>query len=548
MFFKMAHTKYAQEIVYLNTDPTIFKNYNSNFSKQLNQTKLTASYIKKIIDTPDIKMTPEFLQIAEGFLIGSRENKKSLAKARTLPVADRETQMFGVSQATKLVETLQGLLKKPIIKRPTPVKATKTDSDTATMPNEKLELALVQEKLAKLEAVQLAQTELQRVEALGKTAMVSLPKLEVNVVPEVAPAVAEPEEETVPFVRRLLLSDGGSSVGSGTSMVNKLLASDSGSSLGSSIVLNSEAGSSYFPSSGSNSGSYSGSNSGSYSGSNSGSYSGSNSGSNSDLAAQTPSVVSTVPSAVVTNVPASNADYAVNSLDDRSVVKYCKIQIAMYFGSVEDPQWDTELKSSIYANIPSVEERILAMDSIINTYKPQLFIEKRKTDSVDEFHELMQLQFCLLRNLQRGSRTKSAMVPISSLISFAQKLNPSASAPPAAPANDPYVEAATMQDPFGSGGSSVSDSSAPVTAIDPVIEPIAAVQVPISVNAAMNKVIEEYRARPYGIFGKPIIDESLKQQTRVHNVNYIGSQSMRDPTNLSGIKMAKSIKIKTMHC
>ena len=545
MFFKMAHTKYAQEIVYLNTDPTIFKNYSSNFSKQLNQTKLTASYIKKIIDTPDIKMTPEFLQIAEGFLTGSGENKKSLAKARTLPVADKKTQMFGVSQATKLVKTLQGLLKKPIIKRPTPVKATKTNSDTATMSNEKLELALVQEKLAKLEAIQQAQTELQRVEALGKTAMVSLPKLEVNVVPEVAPAVAEPEEETVPFVRRLLLSDGDSSVGSGTSMVSKLPASDSGSSIGSSIVLNSEAGSSSlglgtlyadFLSSGSNSGSYSGS------------YSGSNSGSNPDLAAQTPSVASTVPSAVVANVPAPNADYAVNSSDDRSVVKYCKIQIAMYFGSVEDPQWDTELQSIIYANIPSVEERILAMDSIINTYKPQLFIEKRKTDSVDEFHELMQLQFCLLRNLQRGSRTKSAMVPISSLISFAQKLNPSASAPPAAPANDPYVEAATMQDPFGSGGSSVSDSSAPVTAIDPVIEPVAAIQVPISANAAMNKVIEEYRARPYGIFGKPIIDESLKQQTRVHNVNYIGSQSMRDPTNLSGIKMAKSIKIKTMHC
>ena len=88
----------------------------------------------------------------------------------------------------------------------------------------------------------------------------------------------------------------------------------------------------------------------------------------------------------------------------------------IFFGNSSYPDWDPELENKIMSmNIPEAR-RIEIMDDIIQEYGKKIFIKSRKGSSKEELNELCQLQFTVMRNLQRGSRAKTANIKVSDLV------------------------------------------------------------------------------------------------------------------------------------
>ena len=217
--------------------------------------------------------------------------------------------------------------------------------------------------------------------------------------------------------------------------------------------------------------------------------------------------------------------FAVDSVQSHPV-KYHKNSILFYFGSIENPDWDLELEKNVYSAKMTKEEIVEGIDAIIMNYGSTLFVYGRESESLDEFHELIQLQFCYIRNLQRGTRSKQAMVPISSLTSFANKLA--------------GVSVTQTQGPQTDVLDSVSVLDQPVN--QPIVQtPFASqiqgtiteepVKVPISKNEAIQKVVDAYNNSKYDLHGKPVIDPSVVSQTKVHFHNILGQNSKIDVCN-----------------
>jgi len=106
-------------------------------------------------------------------------------------------------------------------------------------------------------------------------------------------------------------------------------------------------------------------------------------------------------------------------------VKYHKFQVNEFFGSIDNPDWDLALNKSITGNYDNgyytkeiLIEQISGMisDKKLKIYKQATTIENDELDILTEYVIVSQLHFCVLRNLQRGNRSKTAMVPLKSLI------------------------------------------------------------------------------------------------------------------------------------
>ena len=106
-------------------------------------------------------------------------------------------------------------------------------------------------------------------------------------------------------------------------------------------------------------------------------------------------------------------------------VKYHKFQVNEFFGSIDNPDWDLSLNKSITGNYDNgyytkdiLLEQIAGMisDKKLKIYKQATTIDDEELDILIEYAIVSQLHFCVLRNLQRGNRTKTAMVPLKSLI------------------------------------------------------------------------------------------------------------------------------------
>lgn len=96
--------------------------------------------------------------------------------------------------------------------------------------------------------------------------------------------------------------------------------------------------------------------------------------------------------------------------------RYHKFSLKTYFESDSYPKWDPTLEKNVIDSGLNETERIKTMDDIIKNYGPQLFIDKRIGSSKEELVELVELQFCILRNLHLGPRIyQSASVDLNQL-------------------------------------------------------------------------------------------------------------------------------------
>lgn len=97
------------------------------------------------------------------------------------------------------------------------------------------------------------------------------------------------------------------------------------------------------------------------------------------------------------------------------VKRYHEFSLTTFFQNSSYPQWDKVLESNILASDLSEDERIRVMDDIIDVYGKIIHVRARKSSTVEELVELMELQFCEIRNLQLGDRFRTANVKLSQL-------------------------------------------------------------------------------------------------------------------------------------
>ena len=109
------------------------------------------------------------------------------------------------------------------------------------------------------------------------------------------------------------------------------------------------------------------------------------------------------------------------------IKRYHETSILLYFNNSSFPDWDLVLEKNVLSLDITNKERIEIMDDILMEYGPKMFIGKRKSDTLKELNELIQLQFCIMRNLHIGSRTKTASVKLDDLIKIDRLANGSSS-------------------------------------------------------------------------------------------------------------------------
>lgn len=97
------------------------------------------------------------------------------------------------------------------------------------------------------------------------------------------------------------------------------------------------------------------------------------------------------------------------------IERYHEVPLTLYFQNSSYPQWDHVLESNVLSLKISKEEIVMMMEDVIKEYGNKLFISKRKSDTLEELNELVQLQFCILRNLHLGDRSRTATVKLSDL-------------------------------------------------------------------------------------------------------------------------------------
>ncbi len=211
--------------------------------------------------------------------------------------------------------------------------------------------------------------------------------------------------------------------------------------------------------------------------------------------------------------------------------KYHKYSIKIYLGSDTLPRYDPELEKNIYSGGLSKEEIIQNINNIIVKYGADLFISgTRKSDTLDELHELTQLQFCLMRNLATGPRVPTASMPISELANFYNKLQGPAQVEERVPEEQVQGELEEPQEQL-----QVQQT------------PNQSFQVQLTPNQAFEKVVEEYRTSEYKSDGKPRFNEDIVRSTlEPPPRNYKGPNSMIDPTNNYILPVRMNVKRRTV--
>lgn len=172
--------------------------------------------------------------------------------------------------------------------------------------------------------------------------------------------------------------------------------------------------------------------------------------------------------------------------------RYHPESLLYYFGDDQRPEWDLELETNILARSKNSRAK---SEMVLKNYGSIIFISEVKSDTAEEFNELCQLQFCVLRNLARGTRTKSALVPIKTLIDLGNRIN----------GINQQIE-------------NTSQTEIPTEEIPLSSFPDTGVQVQIELNKARDDVVKAYRERPFGIFGKPLEDSRIPQPRPMKNL------------------------------
>jgi hypothetical protein len=223
--------------------------------------------------------------------------------------------------------------------------------------------------------------------------------------------------------------------------------------------------------------------------------------------------------------------FATTAIKEEHPVKYHPNSILFYFGNIERPDWDTELENNVFSAEMSKEFIIKSMEGIIEEYGSKIYVYERKSDTREEFHELIQLQFCLQRDMARGTRTKSALIPISSLTTFANKLTPreptvSDGERNDGERNDVVLERSDKEIPPD------EQSELPVETSTQTEQPRKSVQVQISEGNAYDKVVEAYRNSVFDRYGKPIFNTAVTDMTKRKEGVFSGPGNVQDPAGL----------------
>ena len=226
---------------------------------------------------------------------------------------------------------------------------------------------------------------------------------------------------------------------------------------------------------------------------------------------------------------AKGGQFATGEIPFEHPPKYHKYSIKIYLGSDTRPNYDPELEKNVYSSDLSKEEIIQGINSVIARYGADLFIfGTRKSDTIDELHELTQLQFCIKRNLATGPRFASANIPISQLVSIYNKMAPQQTVQQLTP------EEAQAQSGDITSAEEMAQQTQQTQQGAPAQAPqsTGSVQVQISPNQALENVINDYREADFTSQGKPRFNESLVASTlapRPRNIK--GPGSMIDPVN-----------------
>jgi hypothetical protein len=118
--------------------------------------------------------------------------------------------------------------------------------------------------------------------------------------------------------------------------------------------------------------------------------------------------------------PQANFGTVVDQVDK---IVYHKDAILLMYNDDKNPEWDLELENTIKNSKFSKEFMLKASKSIIDNYGSKIFVYELKTDgSLQEFLELIQLQYSFERGYLKGSRSKNALVSIKDLTNFSNSL------------------------------------------------------------------------------------------------------------------------------
>lgn len=100
------------------------------------------------------------------------------------------------------------------------------------------------------------------------------------------------------------------------------------------------------------------------------------------------------------------------------IPRHHETSLKLFFQDSSYPQWDRVLETNVMGlDIPKAEV-VGMMDSVIKEFGSRIFVTKRKGDSLAELNELVQLQFCVMRNLHLGDRARTAQVRLGDLMAL----------------------------------------------------------------------------------------------------------------------------------
>lgn len=198
--------------------------------------------------------------------------------------------------------------------------------------------------------------------------------------------------------------------------------------------------------------------------------------------------------------------------------KFHKSQVILFLGN--PPVFDTDLDNNLDSLSLSKSEVNEMMDNVISASGQKILVSKRLSDgNKEELRVLLQLHFCVLRNLQRGPRQKMAMVPLSSLVDLAGSAKSNQLTQ--TQSQDPFVEAANM--PTQPQLNTTSSSS---------VMQNSAVQKSVERKVQIDDTVNAYRKREYTKSGKvhTKFTEEAKHSIQSQNqLDIIGSSSSNDP-------------------
>lgn len=120
-----------------------------------------------------------------------------------------------------------------------------------------------------------------------------------------------------------------------------------------------------------------------------------------------------------TSIPQQSLTPSVQIQDSKSqlpyIDRYHKTSLKLFFENEVYPKWDNQLEKNILSLKISKDQVIKMMDSVITQYGQKIFVYERKSDTLTELNELIQLQFCIERSLHMGPRVPTATVELSKL-------------------------------------------------------------------------------------------------------------------------------------